>query len=80
MTKRLKLTPPRVLCPVAARRYEIMERLEDERDLLCIGRPSPREIDAAWTSAGVGMTFSGQRVGMTDVSLTRRGLLGLRLA
>lgn len=75
MTKRLKLAP---LCVVGARRFAIMDRLEEERDLLCIGRPSLREIGAAWAAAGVGVIVRPARV--EDVRLTRRGMLGLARA
>jgi hypothetical protein len=73
MTKRLKLTAP--VCPVASRRFAVMDRLEEERDLLCIGRPSLREIGAAWAAAGVGIVVRPVRA--VDVRLTRRGMLGL---
>lgn len=75
MTK-MMTAPRRVRCAVATRRFEIMDKLEDERDLLCLGRPGLLEIGRAWAVAGVGITVARPRV--SDVAVTRRGLLGLR--
>ena len=58
---------------VRARRAAILEKLEDEFDLLCLGRPSEWRIGAAWAEAGVPVTVTAKR---SETPVTRRFLLG----
>jgi hypothetical protein len=82
MTNGLKLTLVRVdeleAHEMAARRWTVMERLEEEHDILGRGIPTVADIGRAWAQWGVPVKHKPYDPGQTP--MTRRGMLGLARA